>query len=161
MQEKEFIVSERYGSTNLSLGSLFGITRQSLVMPNSDSWDRFVDPVPRQSLVMPNSDPWDRFVDPYLTLMTDSYIPLMKLHVAQLICAFVFAYATLGDPYIILSTEMAYSNILAYDSAQFVVIWLGIWWTISFRNSWHIQLVKLYFRKSSWNNCHLSHFQIN
>ena len=53
MQEKESIISERYGSTNLSLGSLFGITRQSLVMPNSD--------------------PWDRFVDPYLTLMTDSY----------------------------------------------------------------------------------------
>ena len=53
VQEKESIISERYGSTNLSLGSLFGITRQSLVMPNSD--------------------PWDRFVDPYLTLMTDSY----------------------------------------------------------------------------------------
>ena len=30
--------------------------------------------VPRQSLVMPNSDPWDRFVHPYLTLMSDSYI---------------------------------------------------------------------------------------
>ena len=53
MQEKESIISVRYGSTNLSLGSLFGITRQSLVMPNSD--------------------PWDRFVDPYLSLMTDSY----------------------------------------------------------------------------------------
>ena len=55
VQEKESIISERYGSTNLPLGSLFGITRQSLVMPNSD--------------------PWDRFVDPYLTLMTDSYSP--------------------------------------------------------------------------------------
>ena len=29
--------------------------------------------VPRQSLVMPNSDPWDRFFHPYLTLMSDSY----------------------------------------------------------------------------------------
>ena len=55
VQEKESIISVRYGSTNLSLGSLFGITRQSLVTPNSD--------------------PWDRFVDPYLTLMSDSYIP--------------------------------------------------------------------------------------
>ena len=45
VQEKESIISERYGSTNLSL----------------------------VSLLMPNSDPWDRFVDPYLTLMTDSY----------------------------------------------------------------------------------------
>ena len=33
MQEKESIISVRYGWTNLSLGSLFGITRQSLVMP--------------------------------------------------------------------------------------------------------------------------------
>ena len=54
MQEKESIISVRYGWTNLSLGSLFGITRQSLVMPNND--------------------PWDRFVHPYLTLMSDSYM---------------------------------------------------------------------------------------
>ena len=60
LQEKESIISERYGSTNLSQGSLFGITRQSLVMPNSD--------------------PWDRFVDPYFTLMTDSY-NIAALHV--------------------------------------------------------------------------------
>ena len=53
VQEKESIISVRYESTNLSLGLLFGITRQSLVMPNSD--------------------PWDRFVDPYLILMSDSY----------------------------------------------------------------------------------------
>ena len=54
MQEKESIISVRHGFTNLSLGSLLGITRQSLVMPNSD--------------------PWDRFVHPYLTLRSDSYI---------------------------------------------------------------------------------------
>ena len=59
VQEKESIISVRYGSTNLSLGSLFGITRQSLVMPNSD--------------------PWDRFVDPYLTLISDSYILIFAL----------------------------------------------------------------------------------
>ena len=41
MQEKESIICVRYGWTNLSLGSLFGITMQSLVMPNSDPWDRF------------------------------------------------------------------------------------------------------------------------
>ena len=34
VQEKESIMSVRYGQTNLSEGSLFGITRQSLVMPN-------------------------------------------------------------------------------------------------------------------------------
>ena len=33
VQEKESIMSVKYGQTNLSLGSLFGITRQSLVMP--------------------------------------------------------------------------------------------------------------------------------
>ena len=33
MQEKDSIINERYEQTNLSLGSLFGITRQSLVMP--------------------------------------------------------------------------------------------------------------------------------
>ena len=33
VQEKESIISVRYGQTNLSLGALFGITRQSLVMP--------------------------------------------------------------------------------------------------------------------------------
>ena len=54
VQEKNCIICMRYGWTNLSLVSLFGITRQSLVMPNSD--------------------PWDRFVHPYLTLMSDSYI---------------------------------------------------------------------------------------
>ena len=43
-------MSVRYGSTNLSQGSLFGITRQR-----------------------PNSDPRDIFVDPYLTLMIDSF----------------------------------------------------------------------------------------
>ena len=56
VQEKEsiiMIISVRYGQTNLSLGSRFGITRQSLVMPNSDAWDRFVCP--------------------YLTLMSDTY----------------------------------------------------------------------------------------
>ena len=53
MEEKESIISVRHKWTNLSLGSPFGITRQSLVMPNSD--------------------PWDRFVHPYLTLMSDSY----------------------------------------------------------------------------------------
>ena len=54
MQEKESTISVRYGWTNLFLGSLFGIT-----------W---------QSLVITNSDPRDRFVFPYLTLMSDSYI---------------------------------------------------------------------------------------
>ena len=54
MQEKESIICVRYGWTNLSLESLFGITRLSLVMPFSD--------------------PWDRFVHPYLTPMSDSYI---------------------------------------------------------------------------------------
>ena len=33
----------------------------------------------RQSLVIPNSDPWDRFVHPYLTLMSDSYIIMQLL----------------------------------------------------------------------------------
>ena len=33
VQEKESIISVRYGHTNLSLRSLFGITRQSLMMP--------------------------------------------------------------------------------------------------------------------------------
>ena len=41
VQENVSIISVRYGWTSLSLGSLFGITRQSLVMPNSDHWDRF------------------------------------------------------------------------------------------------------------------------
>ena len=35
MKEKEYIISVRYGQTNLSLGSLFGITRQSIVMPKT------------------------------------------------------------------------------------------------------------------------------
>ena len=63
MQEKESIISVRHGWTNLSLGSLFGITRQSLVMPNSD--------------------PWDRFVHPYLTLMSDYYIVVKMGTVTQ------------------------------------------------------------------------------
>ena len=46
-------MSVRYGLTNLSQGSLFGITRLRRVMPNSD--------------------PRDRFVDLYLTLMIDSF----------------------------------------------------------------------------------------
>ena len=54
LQEKEFIISVRHEWTNLPLGSLFGITRQSLLMPNSD--------------------PWNRFVHPYFTLMSYSYI---------------------------------------------------------------------------------------
>ena len=33
-----------------------------------------VKSVTRQSLVMPNGDPGDSFVDPHLTLMGDSYI---------------------------------------------------------------------------------------
>ena len=53
VQEKELIMSVRYGSKNLSLGSHFGITQQSLVMPNCN--------------------PGDRFLDQYLTLMRDSY----------------------------------------------------------------------------------------
>ena len=28
----------------------------------------------QQSPVMPNTDPWDRFINPYLTLLSDSYI---------------------------------------------------------------------------------------
>ena len=60
---KETIISVRHKWTNLSLGSLFGITRQSFVMPN----------ITKLCRVVPNSDPWDRFVHPYLTLVSDSY----------------------------------------------------------------------------------------
>ena len=41
VQEKESIMSVKYLSTILSLRSQFGITWQSLVMPNRDPWDRF------------------------------------------------------------------------------------------------------------------------
>ena len=53
----------------MSIGSLFGITRQSLVMPNSDPWD------------------------PYLTLMSDSYMPgtsFFKEKVSGLFLLFFF-----------------------------------------------------------------------
>ena len=42
MLGKKSNMSLRKGYTNLSLGSPFGIARQSLVMPNSEPWDRFV-----------------------------------------------------------------------------------------------------------------------
>ena len=58
MQEKESMISVRYRYTNLSRGSLSGISGQSLVMPNSD--------------------PWSRLVYPYLTLMSDSYLSLVR-----------------------------------------------------------------------------------
>ena len=53
VQEKESIISVRYGGQVCPSGQCFGITRQSLVMPNSE--------------------PWDRFVHPHLTPMSDSY----------------------------------------------------------------------------------------
>ena len=42
---KESHISLRKVSTNLSLGSPYGITRRSLVMPNSDPRDRLVYPI--------------------------------------------------------------------------------------------------------------------
>ena len=45
MQEKESNMRLRICYTILSLGSLFGITRQSLVMPNSDPREKIVYPI--------------------------------------------------------------------------------------------------------------------
>ena len=41
MREKEFIMVVWCGKKIRSSGSLFGFTRQSLVMPNSDLWTDF------------------------------------------------------------------------------------------------------------------------
>ena len=62
-QEKEFIIRVREGYNNLSL------------------WI----PVCHHSacLVMPNGDPWDRFFYPTLTLMIDSYIPILDCYSVQ------------------------------------------------------------------------------
>ena len=71
-------MSERYGSTNLSQGSLFGITRHCRVMPNSD--------------------PRDRFVDPYLSLMVDSFSCTLFCAKAWINYNFTLRYATHSRP---------------------------------------------------------------
>ena len=64
--------------TILSLGSLFGITQQSLVMPSSDPWDRTVYPIHK--------------------FMIDSYM-LMEVKRAKITtwgkCMYIFLYVSM------------------------------------------------------------------
>ena len=40
---------------------------------------------------MPNSDPWDRFIHPYLTLISDSYIIHLFLHLMCITGTYFFS----------------------------------------------------------------------
>ena len=58
MQEKESNMRLWIGETNLTLGLLFGITRQSLVMPSNGPRDRIAYPIHKLMIDSYNPSVW-------------------------------------------------------------------------------------------------------